>query len=56
MTNSQQSGMDVLLGTGPEVNCKVFNADISVHWFPTAARPGTPCLCGATVMKEPDDD
>lgn len=56
MTQPAPSSIGVLLGSGPEVSCKVFNADISVHWFPTAARPGTPCLCGATVMKEPDDD
>lgn len=44
----------ILGGVGDVVRCKVVNADISVHWFPTAARPGTPCLCGKTTMRDPD--
>jgi hypothetical protein len=35
-----------LLGQpGDPVMCKVLPG-ISVHWYPTAAPAGTPCMCG----------
>jgi hypothetical protein len=41
-----------LLGTG-EPQCKVVAPDVSVHWYPTGARPGDRCLCGLTQMRRP---
>lgn len=32
--------------------CKVFSSEVSVHWYPTGARPGDKCLCGMSTMTE----
>jgi hypothetical protein len=48
--------LDSLLGTaGEPVACKVFTEKIAMHWFPSTAKPGDPCLCGATVQKATND-
>lgn len=48
-----QSPLDSLLGGGPEVACRVISEDIAVHWWPTLAKPGDPCMCGLTLKETP---
>ena len=43
---------DRILGTGPDVTCRVFAPDVAVHWWPADAGPGTPCLCGAATRTQ----
>jgi hypothetical protein len=48
------SALNGLLGSGPGIpECKRLGADISVHWWPTNAAPGSPCFCGERIR---DDD
>ena len=50
------SALESLLGRrGDAPKCRVVSDKIAVHWFPTGAAQGTPCLCGATT-KDADED
>ena len=48
------SSISRVLGSGPELACRVVNAEVAVHWWANTARPGDLCLCGEKRMKEPD--
>lgn len=44
------SALDNALGRpGEPVECKV-GKYVTVHWYPSDARPGDPCLCGEMTM------
>jgi hypothetical protein len=51
------SPIESLLGAKGELpECKVFNTDVAVHWFPSGAKKGERCLCGARELAPTADE
>lgn len=44
-----------ILGAGANVACRTVAPDVAIHWWPTAAEPGDPCLCGECRKSDPND-
>jgi hypothetical protein len=45
-SGTPRTPMDMLVGAAGEAPKCIEHGEVSVHWYPTGAKPGDLCLCG----------